>query len=199
MIAALLITAALAAPATLTDGRGHSPRPSLVEKSKRQQAIDAPVRLAQASLAADPNSPDQEPSFIDQYLSFQLSPVPAPAVKDGLVLSHVIGYLLWGICGGLWGPIVAIDGAEFSGDVVLTWFLSSILWYAIVGVVSFTGVGALLVFAIPYLQTTATMNAIDRQLKKKGVVGVTPGGKKPPPNPATTPGTPDTPPPSYAY
>jgi hypothetical protein len=196
MIAALLITAALAAPAMLTDGNESAPRAPLVEKSKAKQG----VKLAQASLAADPNSPDREPEFLDQYLSFQLSPVPAPAVKDGMVLSHVIGYLLYGICGGLWGPIIAVEGAEFNGDAVLSWFVSGILWFVVLSVVTTVtvGVGSIALLALPYLQTTATLNAIDRQLKKKGL-GPVPKGKGPTgPGPATTTPT-DTPPPSYAY
>lgn len=197
MIAALLLTVSLAAPATLTHDNGRpQPMKAHVEKATKHKA----VVVADSRVDADPNSPDHDPSFVEQYLSFQLSPAATPAAKDGLVMSHVIGYLLYGVCGTLWGPIVAVDGAEFSGDVVLTWFLSGLLWAVISTAASFTGIGLLVWLALPYLQTTATLNAIDRQLKRSGAPP--PDKTAKPTNPPSTtnpPPTTDTPPPSYAY
>ncbi len=202
MLAALLITASLAAPATLTDHGGspsRAPRPIAVEKARRSSA-PPPVVLAQATLAPDPNAPDHTPTFMEQYLSYQLSPVASKPVKDGLVMGHVLGYIfsIIPVCGTLWGPVVAVDGAEFSGDVAITWFLSSLLWSLVATGATFTGVGAILWFAVPYLSSTATFNAIDRQLKAKGYVAPPPGTTTTAP-PGTTPPPTDTPPPSYAY
>lgn len=195
MLAALLITASLAAPATLSDARPH--RPVVVQKAQKQKQAD--VQLAQASLAPDPNAPDHEPTFVEQYLSYQLAPTAAAPVKDGMVLSHVLGYLL--PCGGLWGPLVLIDGAEFSGDVFITYLLSGILWFVAISVVSTVtvGVGLLLFLAYPYLNTTATLNAVDRQLKAKGYKPPPPGKTTTGSPPGNTPPPTDTPPPSYAY
>jgi hypothetical protein len=116
--------------------------------------------------------------------------------KDALVLSHVIGYLL--PCGSLWGPIVLTKDGEFSGDVALTWFLSTVLWAVITGAVSLTFVGLVMIVALPYLSTTATLNALDRGIKKKGLAGGPAKKSDAPPTPAT-PSTGETPPPSYAY
>ena len=112
-------------------------------------------------------------------------------------MSHVIGYLLYGCAGGLWGPVVSVNGAEFSGDVALTWFLSGLIWFGIATIATGTGIGALLFLVVPYLTTTATLNAIDRQMKAKGLKP--PPSKDKPPEPGTTTPPPDTPPPSYAY
>lgn len=199
MIAAFVLALSLTAPTALPDeARAPTSTTKQVQKAK-QQAKAAPV-LAQAHLADDPNSPDREPGFVDHYMPFQLSPAALPQVKDGLILSHVLGYLLYGICGSLWGPIVAVDGAEFSGDVVISWFLSGLIYGVIASVASFTGIGLLVWLAIPYLQTTAVLNSIDRDLKKKGYKPA--DGKKPAGGNVTPPptgGNTDTPPPSYAY
>ena len=190
MIAALLITLSLAAPTTLT---GHDrPTAPAVTKTKAKATV-----LAQARLAPDPNAPGGNLGFVDHYLPFSLAAQALPPVKDSLVLSHVLGYLL--PCGGLWGPVVLIDGAEFSGDVIISYLLSSILWsvaITVVGTVTI-GVGLLALVALPYLTTTATLNAVDRGLKAKGYAP--PKGTTPNPSNPANPPTGDTPPPSYAY
>jgi hypothetical protein len=117
--------------------------------------------------------------------------------KDGLIVGHIFGYLFFGLCGSLWGPLVMTKDAELTGDVAITWFLSSILWGVIASAASLTGIGIVLWLAWPYLSSTATFNELDRQLKKKGVAkGVTPTA---PPTPGTAPTPGETPPPSYAY
>jgi hypothetical protein len=152
----------------------------------------ASPRLALAETPTpDPNAPDHTQTFAEQYLSYQLSPAALPAVKDGQLMSIVLGYLCAPACGSLWGPLVMVKGAEFSADVAITWFLSSIVWGA-----ASTVTGGLLLPVVPYLQTTATLNAIDVQMKKKGF--------KAPPSSSTPaqPGQPqptEQPPPSYAY
>jgi hypothetical protein len=193
MLAAVLIVASLAAPTTLTDHGARSPRHAAVDTTHHD------VKLAQSNPNPDPNAPDHEPSFVEQYLTYQLAPTALPQTRDGLVMSHVLGYLLWGLCGGLWGPVVAIDGAEFSGDVFVSWLLSSIIWGVIASAASFTGIGLLVWLGLPYLQTTATLNAIDRQLKAKGYTPEPTKTTNKPPDPTTPPPTTDTPPPSYAY
>lgn len=197
MIAALLITLSLAAPTTLTGHDRDRSSSTSVTKEKAAKAKAAP-QLAQARLAPDPNAPGADLGFVDHYLPFSLAAQALPAVKDNLVLSHVLGYLL--PCGGLWGPVVLIDGAEFSGDVIISWLLSSIIWFvaiAVVGTITI-GVGYLAFLALPYLATTATLNAVDRGLKAKGYTPPPKGTTPNPSNPANPP-TGDTPPPSYAY
>lgn len=191
MFAALCVALSLTAPATLTSTA--LPTAPILET---QGAAIAPIQ--KQLLEIDPNSPDREPSFVDRYLSFQLSPMASQQAKDGLVLSHVVGYLL--PCGSLWGPVVFVDGAEFNGDVFITWFLSSIVWAVIMGVASTVtvGIGLVLFIAFPYLSTTATLNEVDRDLKKRGLAG-SPPDKNPGPQPATPPSGTETPPPSYAY
>ncbi len=196
MLAALLITVSLAAPTSLTDHGTRTHRPAVSQKAKA-------TTLAQSSsrVADDPNSPDREIGFVDHYMPFTLSSQALPDVKDNMVISHVLGYFL--PCGGLWGPVVLIDGAEFSGDVVISWLLSNIIWFvAIAAVATITvGVGIVGFLAFPYLTTTATLNAVDRGLKAKGYQPPDPKKSPTTTNPNTTPPntTPDTPPPSYAY
>lgn len=195
---ALLVALAVSAPATLSTGSG-------AERPAAPILDDTPgdVRLAQSGI--DPTAPDHVPTFIEQYLALTISPMPSKQVQDGLVLSHVIGYLL--PCGSLWGPVVATKDAQFTGDVVVSWLLSSVLWTGITVVVSITVIGALMLFALPYLATTSTLNAIDRDIKKRGLSlgrDGQPMGVPPPPPPTTTAPNPapqnsDTPPPSYAY
>lgn len=201
MIAAVVLALSLTAPTALPDeARAPSSTTQQVQKAK-QKAQAAPV-LAQAHLADDPNSPDREPGFVDHYMPFQLSPAALPQVKDGLIMSHVLGYVFFiiPVCGPLWGPVVAVDGAEFSGDVVISWLLSTII-YGTIAVAASPITAGLSLFAIPYFSTTATLNAIDRDLKKKGYKPA--DGKKPAgggnATPPPTGGNTDTPPPSYAY
>ena len=191
MLAALLLTVSLAAPTTLTDHGAHARRPA-VTVPKHETRVAAAERAID-----DPNAPDRDIGFVDHYMPFQLSPAALPAVKDGLILSHVFGYLL--PFGGLWGPVVAIDGAKFTGDLFASYCLSSIIWFLAAAVVLTVtiGVGAITFFAVPYLTTTAALNAVDRQLKAEGKQPPKPNT---PPNTTTTPPPPtDTPPPSYAY
>ena len=199
---ALLVALAVSAPATLSAGNAERPSAPILEDAA---APAAPLRLAQSGV--DPNAPDHVPTFVEQYLSFQTSPVAAKQVQDGFILSHVIGYVLYGVCGGLWGPVVATKDAQMTGDVAISWFLSSVLWGVIAVVASFTIVGLVLWFIIPYLSTTATLNAIDRDIKKRGLAtgqdGKPVGVPATPPPPTSTPNpapqADDTPPPSYAY
>ncbi len=198
MLSAVVVALSLSAPTSAITGY-ERPSAPILEEAPTKVALAAPVQpLETQNLDVDPNAPDHEPSFIEKYLTFQVTSQGSKQVKDGLVLGHVLGYLFWGICGGLWGPVVAVTDSEFSGDVVLTWFVSSILWSLISTAAAFTGIGALMFFALPYLQSTATFNEIDRSIKKRGLSADDP--KRPPPQPQ--PGTPnpgETPPPSYAY
>lgn len=189
---ALLLVVGLSSPATLTAGPGaeRPTAPILEEVEQREQ----PVRLAQA---VDPTAPDHQPTFVEQYLSFTISPAASREVQDGLIVSHVIGYCGFPLCGGLWGPIVAVKGAQFTGDVVVSWFLSSVIWGIGSGLT-----GGLLFPIVPYLATTSTLNAIDRDIKKRGLAttpGVAPTTPAPPPPAGQPPPPADTPPPSYAY
>ena len=191
MFAALCVALSLTAPATLTSTA--LPTAPILEA---QGASIAPLQMQHLEL--DPNAPDVETSFIDKYLSFQVGPMGSKQVKDGLVLGHILGYVFYGLCGTLWGPVVATTDGEFTGDVAITWFLSSVLWGIIATAASFTGIGALLFLALPYLASTATFNELDRGIKKRGLAG-TPPDKGPGPQPATPPPGTETPPPSYAY
>jgi hypothetical protein len=198
MLAALLVAFSVSAPATLTSAA--LPGAPIIDTETL--AVSSPssstAPLSKQLLQVDPNSPDREPSFVDQYLSFQLSPMASQQTKDGLVLGHILGYVFWGLCGGLWGPVVSTKDGEFTGDVAISWFLSSVLWVVITGAVSLTGIGLVMLVALPYLQSTSTFNALDRGIKKKGLAG---GPAKKPDAPTTpaTPSTGETPPPSYAY
>ncbi len=202
MFAALCVALSLSAPGAMTSTALPS-APILDTMTTSAMAGgggSAVAPLNTEHLQSDPNSPDREASFVDRYLSFQLSPLASQQAKDGMLLSHVVGYLL--PCGSLWGPVAFTNDAEFSGDVVITWFLSSLLWTVIMSVASTVtvGVGLILFIALPYLSTTATLNEVDRSIKKRGLAkGVDPP-KTPTPGqtPATPPGT-ETPPPSYAY
>jgi hypothetical protein len=194
MLAALLVAFSVSAPATLTSAA--LPKAPIIDLETLAVSSSSAAPISKQLLQADPNSPDREASFTDKYLSFQLSPMASQQTKDALVLSHVIGYLL--PCGSLWGPIVLTKDGEFSGDVALTWFLSTVLWAVIAGAVSLTVVGLVMIVALPYLSTTATLNALDRGIKKKGLAGGPAKKSDAPPTPATpSPG--ETPPPSYAY
>ena len=200
---ALLVALAVSAPATLSSGSGaERPASPIIDDSA---VVAGDVRLAQSGI--DPNAPDHVPTFVEQYLAFQISPVASKQVQDGLVLSHVIGYVCFPVCGGLWGPLIGVKDSQMTGDVFVSWLLSGVLWAAIGVVVSITVVGALFFLAAPYLTTTATLNAIDRDIKKRGLAtgrdGLPTGFPPPPPPTATTPNpapqNDDTPPPSYAY
>ena len=194
MLAALLVAFSVSAPATLTSAA--LPKAPIIDLETLAVSSSSAAPLSKQLLQADPNSPDREASFTDKYLSFQLSPMASQQTKDALVLSHVIGYLL--PCGSLWGPVVLTKDGEFSGDVALSWFLSTVLWAVITGAVSLTVVGLVMIVALPYLSTTATLNALDRGIKKKGLAGGPAKKSDAPPTPATpSPG--ETPPPSYAY
>lgn len=205
---ALLVALAVSAPATLSSGIADE-RP--LQPILDVDAAPTTTRLAQADI--DPNAPDHAPTFIEQYLAFTISPVPSKQVSDGLVLSHVIGYVCFPACGGLWGPLVAVKDAEMTGDVALSWFVSGLLWGGISLVASITIVGGVMWLVLPYLATTSTLNALDRGIKKRGLeldrtgqpVGKGNSGKatKPPssstPAPNPTPRVDEPPPPSYAY
>jgi hypothetical protein len=211
MLTALILTAAIASPATLHDtSPARAWRPAAVARPHATDASDAAtaattgavtdangreVRLAQSATTPDTTAPGYEPTFVEKYLAFQLSPNASKQVKDGQVLGIVLGYVCLGVCGPLWGPVVATKDAEFSGDVAVTWFLSSIIWGLIASAASLTGIGGLLWLAVPYLTTVATMNEIDRGIRKKQGPAQ---GAVPNPTPPT-PGGEDTPPPAYAY
>lgn len=184
MLSALVLALSLSAPTTATT-------------TLAQESV-APISTQH--LQVDPNDPAKEPQFVDKFLSFQLSPMASQQTKDGLVVGHILGYVFYGLCGSLWGPLVMTKDAELTGDVAITWFVSTILWSLISGALTFTAVGAVMWLALPYLSSTATFNELDRQIKKKGLAQ---GTKKPDgtptPTPATPPGSGETPPPSYAY
>lgn len=187
MLSALVLALSLSAPAT-----------DPISTTTLAHESAAPVSMQH--LQVDPNDPAKEPQFVDKFLSFQLSPMASQQTKDGLVVGHILGYVFYGICGSLWGPLVMTKDAELTGDVAITWFVSTLLWSVITGAVSFTGIGLVMLLALPYLSSTATFNELDRQIKKKGLAQ---GTKKPDGTPTPTPGTPpasgETPPPSYAY
>lgn len=183
MLSALVLALSLSAPATLA--------------TATVGGAEAVAPLNTQHLQVDPNDPSRDPQFVDRYLSFQLSPLASQQTKDGLVVGHILGYLLYPLCGTLWGPVVMTKDGEFSGDVVVTWFLSGVLWGVIATAATFTAIGAVLWLAYPYLQSTAVFNELDRGIKKRGLAkGVTPTA---PPTPGSPPAPGDTPPPSYAY
>jgi len=194
---ALLVALAVSAPATLSTGSGaERPAAPILDNSA---PAAGEVRLAQSNV--DPTAADHTPSFVEQYLSFTISPMASRQVQDGLVLSHVIGYLL--PCGSLWGPVVAVKDGQFTGDLAASCFVSGLIWSLITPFTAF-----LLLPVLPYLITTSSLNAVDRDIKKRGLAlgrdGL-PVGAPPPPAPPTTatpnpaPQSDDTPPPSYAY
>jgi len=184
MLSALVLVLSLSAP---TNSTAVAPSESV-----------APISMQH--LQVDPNDPAKEPQFVDKFLSYQLSPMASQQTKDGLVVGHILGYVCFGLCGSLWGPLVMTKDGEFTGDVAITWFVSTVLWSLISSALTLTAVGAVMWLALPYLSSTATFNELDRQLKKKGVAQGTKkrdGTQTPPP--ATPPSTDETPAPSYAY
>jgi hypothetical protein len=197
MLAALVLVASLSAPAETAPAPVDA-RPAVhagvhavgARPGYRHAAADTPP--------PDPNAPGHKMTFVEQYLSYQLPAQAMPAVRQGEVMSYVLGYLLYGICGSLWGPVVAVEGASFDGDIATNWFLSTLLWSVIATAATATLVGGALWLAVPYLSTVATMNAIDRQLKKKGGGTAAPPGTPGQPGQEPPPAT-EQPPPSYAY
>ena len=201
MITAVLLAATLAAPMTLTSGTGgERPSAPILEESAvgaESTAVQPAVRFADSGI--DPTDPDRDPGFVDKYLGLSISPLASTQVKDSQVISIVLGYLFYPICGTLWAPIAFTNDAEFSGDVLITWFVNGLIWFVITAVASITVVGFFLALALPYFQVTAVLNEADRSIKKRGLGGLPP--KKPTPGnqPAAPPDTGDAPPPSYAY
>lgn len=201
MITAVLLAATLAAPMTLTSGTGgERPSAPILKETAGAEAMPAgqpAVRFADSGV--DPTDPERDPGFVDKYLGLMISPSASPQVKDSQIISLVMGYLFWPVCGNLWGPIAFTADSEFSGDAVLTWFVSGLIWVIISSAASLTGVGALLFLAFPYFTTTAVLNELDRGIKRRGLAGEP--AKKPTPGnqPAAPPDTGDAPPPSYAY
>ncbi|MBM4280064.1 MAG: hypothetical protein FJ137_04710 [Deltaproteobacteria bacterium] len=193
MFAALALVASLSTPSTLPPPTAATqPRSSWAARAAVVDGRDprAPVRLAQNTPTPDPNAADHVQTPLEQYFSYQLSPAALPAVKEGQFLSLLLGYLCAPACGSLWGPLVAVKGAEMNGDLAATWLISMLGWSAVAAV---TVVGMPLLLAVPYLATTATLNAIDVQMKRKAGPRVpgSPGQKNSPPS--------ETPPPSLAY
>jgi hypothetical protein len=125
-----------------------------------------------------------EPSFFDHYLPFGLADNVHPAVEEGFLVSQILGILLFGAAGSLWGPLVIVKGADLSGDTVVNWLISAALFVGVamvgfVGVVAVTfltfGFGALCGFcylpwwvAAGYVTTNVTLNGISRNTFGKG-------------------------------
>ncbi len=185
MLTALVLVASLAVPSTSSASTtAAKAAPAAVVHDR------AAVRLAQALPASEPSEPEYPETFVEQYLSYRMNPAALPAVREGQFLSILVSYACWPACGSLWGPVVMVKGAELTSDIASTWLISSLSWSAIA---IFTVVGLPVLLAVPYLTTTATLNAIDVQLRKKAGPGV-PGA------PGKGPSQPDeTPPPSLAY
>lgn len=203
---AVFVVVALSTSASLTDGR--APRAELPPAMAVVSAAVLPI--VQGLPAADAKP---EPGVIEQYFPFTLNADAGAAVKDGMVLSYVLGIVLGCVGGSLWGPVVAIKGASFDSDLLLPWLVPCLTigcggglivscisvplaYIPVVGwlgsVALWTGVG----LGAGYVSTTAVMNAIDRKMKGKGgapkAAGSPPASSSPPP-PSSEP------PPNYAY
>jgi len=127
MFAALALVASLSTPSTLPPPTAATqPRSSWAARAAVVDGRDprAPVRLAQNTPTPDPNAADHVQTPLEQYFSYQLSPAALPAVKEGQFLSLLLGYLCAPACGSLWGPLVAVKGAEMNGDLAATWLIS---------------------------------------------------------------------------
>lgn len=187
MLAALLVALSVSAPATLTSAA--LPEAPILDIEARQGFI----------LLADASTDVQEPGFAEKYFSFSLSPNASPQVKESVVMSILLSYVGCLFCGPIWAPIVMTKDAEFSGDVVTTALVSYLLWVAFSVVTSPFAIGLATAVIWPYANGMATLNAVDRDIRRRGLAG---GPARRPgsmPTPTTPPSTVDTPPPSYAY
>ncbi len=155
----------------------------------------------------------REPDAMTRFFPFGLADNAEQPIKDGLVISHVLGFLLGGVGGGLWGPLLVVPGAELNGDVVVSWLVPWGITMAGVFMVS-TVASVAGIFLWPlafcscaacpiglggiYISTNATLMAMDRNLKsKKGPAPPKRSSGEPAQPASSDPASP--PPPSYAY
>lgn len=182
MLAALLVAFSVSAPATLTSAA--LPKAPIIEATTTAEMM--PLADSRAPVV-------REPDFGQKYFPFSLRPDASQQVKDSFVMSIVLSYLGCCICAPAWVPVVLTKDATFEGEVLGTAFGSTLFWIG--GSILTVGLG---IFVWPYGNAVATLNAVDRELEKRGVDG---GPAKKPDGPSTpatpTPGEP--PPPSYAY
>jgi hypothetical protein len=75
--------------------------------------------MAQAAKAPAPEGP----GFLEQYFPFGVADSAPQVVKDAFLLSQVLGILLFFAGGSLWAPLVTVQGADLSGDTVISWLV----------------------------------------------------------------------------
>jgi hypothetical protein len=162
---------------------------------------------ANALPLADPLMEESDPQ--KRFFPFALSDDAEQPVRDGFILSQVLGICCGGVClGNLWGPLLAVKGGEINTDVVVSFLVPWLVTWGVstaaalvLGLVT-GGVGGILVLPITlvgsYLTTNATLMAMDRNLKSKNGPAPPKRSRNEPAQPgASDPAAP--PPPSYAY
>ena len=154
-----------------------------------------PLPLADAPAAAV-----KEPDFAEKFFAFTLSPDASPQAKDSMVMSVLLGYLGCIVCAPAWAPVALTRDAQFNGDTLGTGVISYLVWWAISIVTAPLGIGLVILVVSPYATSIATLNAVDRDIRRRGLGGSQPKAPGSPPIPGAAPGSSEsTPPPSYAY
>jgi hypothetical protein len=186
--------------------------------------VEARVATVQVAQAEKKTTPAPEgPGFMEQYFPFGVADSAPQVVQDGFLLSQVLGILLVSVAGGLWGPLLAVKGADLSGDTLVSFLIP---WATTVGLVVGCWTGSIVaafalaavsggiggcfglcaLAAIPialaggYVSTNATLNGIARN-----TFGANTGGAKVTPKLTTKPSAPNgggsggPASPSYAY
>jgi hypothetical protein len=110
-LSAMILTAVLHTSAASTD---VAPVASVASV-----ASVATTTMAQAAKAPAPEGP----GFMEQYFPFGVADAAPAVVKDAFLLSQVLGILLFCVGGSLWAPLVLIQGADLSGDTVVSWLV----------------------------------------------------------------------------
>jgi len=196
MLAALLVAFSVSAPATLTSAALPKAPIIDVETLAVASSATAPRFLP----VADATTTDmREPDFAEKYFSFSLSANASPQAKDSFVMSMLVSYLGCIVCGPIWAPVLMTKDAEFSGDVITTALISYLLWVGISIVTSPLAIGLATAVIWPYANGMATLNAVDRDIRRRGLAGGPAQKPGATPTPGTPPPTGETPPPSYAY
>ena len=169
-------------------------------------SLSAPANTSAAGPAflpmADPAARVEiaEPDFFGKYLPFSLNQDASQQAKDSMVMSIVLSYVGCIVCAPVWAPVLVTKDAEFNGDVVAAALISYVVWVGVSIVTSPLGIGLLTGLAWPYSNALATLNAADRDIRRRALGGTgTPKALPPSGTPVPGGGNGETPPPSYAY
>lgn len=139
-----------------------------------------------------------EPDFIGKHLPFSLNSDASQQAKDSMMMSIVLSYVGCIVCAPVWAPVVMTKDAEFSGDVISSALISYAMWVGISIVTSPLAIGIFTAILWPYSNALATLNAADRDIRRRGLGGSGTPKALPPSTPGSG-GNGETPPPSYAY